>query len=80
MDEKAIFAVVKKHVLEILPEIAPEEVTESCCLKDLGANSIDRVEVAVYSMQELRIAVPPQELGTTASLKDLVRVLLRHAS
>jgi polyketide biosynthesis acyl carrier protein len=78
MDEEAIFAIVRKNVLTVMPGLAPTDITPDRSLKDLGANSIDRVEVATYSMEDLRVKIPPQELVAAANLGDLVRVLHSH--
>ncbi|HRY16136.1 MAG TPA: SDR family NAD(P)-dependent oxidoreductase, partial [Candidatus Competibacteraceae bacterium] len=41
-----VFQVVKRHVLEILPHLPPEAITLDASLRELGANSLDRAEVA----------------------------------
>ncbi|MBL8993527.1 MAG: aminotransferase class I/II-fold pyridoxal phosphate-dependent enzyme, partial [Spirochaetia bacterium] len=42
-----VFEVVKSKVIEILPDVKAADITPDKSLKDLGANSVDRVEVAM---------------------------------
>ena len=74
-EEERVFAVVKRHVLDILPELPPEKVTLDASLRELGANSLDRAEVAVCSMETLGVNVPRRELAAVANLRELVKVL-----
>lgn len=73
-----IFEVIKTHTLKVLIDVRPEAVTPEAALADLGANSVDRVEVAMYAMEELGIRVPPTELHGVRNLGGLVEVLHRH--
>jgi len=72
---ESVFEVVKKNVLDILPDVAPDQVTLDVSLKDLGANSLDRVDVATMSMEDLGIHMPMMELANVENLRDLVSVL-----
>lgn len=75
MELKGVFEVVMKNVLEILPDVQPSQVTMEVALKDLGANSLDRVDVATMSMEDLGIVMPMMELANVENIGDLVRVL-----
>ena len=67
-----ILGVVKKHLLETVDELGESEVDPSLSMKDLGANSLDIVEVVSRSMRELRIKVPRSELSKLTSIDGLV--------
>jgi polyketide biosynthesis acyl carrier protein len=75
-----VFQTVKKVTLEVLPFLPPEEVSIEKNLKDLGANSIDRMEVVTRSMESLGIKVPLMEFGKVKNLEGLVDVLHRFAN
>ena len=75
MDREQIFEVVKKNIIRILPDLPPEAITIEKSLTDLGANSIDRVEVATYSMEDLDIVIPRVELRAASNIGGLVDVL-----
>lgn len=76
--EEHVFAVVKSKVLDVLMDVDPVAVTLDRSLAELGANSVDRVEVAVLSMEALGLAIPPSELQGVKDLRNLVQVLCRH--
>lgn len=78
MNRESIFAVVKANVLKILPEINPDLITPNTSLTDLGANSVDRVEVTMYSMEALNLKIPRVELHGVQNLEGLVDVLHAH--
>lgn len=72
-----VFAVVKKHLTDIVEEIDPAHVTDEASMKDLGANSLDIVEVVSCSMRELEVRVPRSELQTLTNIGGLVDLLHR---
>jgi polyketide biosynthesis acyl carrier protein len=78
--KQRIFEVVKANTLKVLCDVPPESITPEVALGDLGANSVDRVEVVMYSMEDLGLKVPPAELHGVSNLRGLVDLLHRHAS
>lgn len=77
-NEQRIFELVKANTLRVLAEVQPDQVTPDTALVDLGANSIDRVEVAMYSMEDLNLKVPMGALQGVTNLRSLVELLARH--
>jgi acyl carrier protein len=75
-----VFDVVKGHVMRILPDVPPAAVTPEVRLKDLGANSLDRIEVATCAMEELDVDLPRTRLAGVDNLQSLVEVLLAGLS
>jgi len=76
--QQQIFDVVKNSTLQVLIDADPDAITIDTSLTELGANSIDRVEVVVYSMEELGINVPRAELQGVRDIRTLVDLLHRH--
>jgi len=70
-----VFEVVKKHLTEICEEINPDSVLRGASMKDLGASSLDIVEVVSCSMRELRVRVPRSELSKLTNIGGLVDLL-----
>ncbi len=48
-------------------------------MKDMGANSLDIVEVVSCTMRDLKIKVPRTELAQLANVNDLVDLLFKVA-
>ncbi len=72
MTRDQILGVVKKHLLETIDDLEESQVDPSLSMKDLGANSLDIVEVVSRSMRELRIKVPRSELSKLTNIDGLV--------
>lgn len=70
-----VFAVVVKHITDICEDIEPGSITREASMKDLGASSLDIVEVVSCSMRELRVRVPRSELSKLSSIGGLVDLL-----
>nr|AAY00039.1 acyl carrier protein [uncultured bacterial symbiont of Discodermia dissoluta] len=70
--KEEIFELLKSHLLEIVPEINPDQVQPVISMKDLGANSIDRVDVILLTMEELELKFPLNELGGLTNMQALV--------
>jgi acyl carrier protein len=67
-----IFAVVHKHLLDICPDIDPKAVVPTASMKDLGASSLDMVEVVSCSMRELAVRIARQDLADITNIGGLV--------
>jgi len=74
MTKAEIFEVVKRNALEIL-DVAPETITIGKSLTDLGANSVDRMEIVTSSMEDLKIKIPFMSFAGAANIEDLVDIL-----
>lgn len=80
MTKEEIFEVVKTKVLEVLNDVKGEDVTPDRSLSELGANSVDRVEVAMGAMEQLDLRIPRVQLYGVTNLAELVEVFHRHLS
>ena len=74
MTKAEIFEVVKKNALEIL-DVAPDTVTMGKSLSDLGANSVDRVEIVTMTMEDLGLKIPFMSFAGASNIEDLVEIL-----
>lgn len=72
LTREQILGVVKKHLLETVDELDESQIDASVSMKDLGANSLDIVEVVSLSMRELRIKIPRSELANLTNIDGLV--------
>ena len=67
--------VVYEYLLEAVEELERNEIDESLSMKDLGANSLDIVEVVSLSMRELRVKIPRSSLAELTNLGQLIDLL-----
>jgi len=74
-----VFDIVKNNILEILPKIPPEMISIEKSLSDLGANSVDRMDVVIMSMEDLGVKIPLISFAGVANIEGLVDVLFNNA-
>lgn len=75
MTRDEIMVVVKKHLCEAVEGLTPEAIDPSKSMKDLGANSLDIVEIVSSSMREIKVKIPRSELAKLTNLDGLVDLL-----
>jgi acyl carrier protein len=73
MTKEEVFEVLKKHILDQLEdEVEEEEIIIEKSMTDLGANSLDIVEIVTNTMRELKIKIPRDDLAAIDTMKGLV--------
>jgi acyl carrier protein len=80
MTRDQIFAVVRSNIVNILDDVSAEAVSEDVSMRDLGADSLQIVEVVSRSMKELKLKVPRTELSRAANLRELVDLFEKAAA
>lgn len=75
MTKDQIYAIVKKHLMATVEGIDETQIDAAKSMKDLGANSLDLVEIVSASMRELKVKVPRSELAKLADIGGLVDLL-----
>lgn len=75
-----MFAVVVSNIQEIVESAKGVEIKETDSMRDLGADSLEIVEVVSRSMKALRIKVPRTELSGAKNLKDLLDLFEKFAA
>jgi acyl carrier protein len=75
MSREQIFMVVRGHIIKIVEGVQASAISEHASMRDLGADSLQIVEVVSRSMKELRVKVPRTELARATNLGDLVDLL-----
>jgi polyketide biosynthesis acyl carrier protein len=74
MTKEQIFEIVIKHSREILPELKDHPFQLDDRLESLGANSMDRAEITMLTMEALDIHVPRVEFHGANNLRALVDI------
>ena len=79
MTQDEVFEVLKKYVLiQLEDEVEEDEIDIEKSMFDLGANSLDVVEIVSNSMRELKIKVPRDELASIDTMKGLVERMTEY--
>ena len=75
MEREEIASVVRKQLVDVVGDLKICDIDMSLSMKDLGATSLDIVEVVSLSMRELKVKVPRAELGKLTNIDGLVDLL-----
>jgi polyketide biosynthesis acyl carrier protein len=75
MNKQEVFVAIKRNILEVLPGLDEGRVVPEASMRDLGANSIDRADILIMTMESLRLKFPLAELGSLKNLQGLVDFL-----
>ncbi|HLX81946.1 MAG TPA: AMP-binding protein [Burkholderiales bacterium] len=76
---EALLAVVAAVAKEARPHVEPHAALDSSLEKDLGLDSLARVELVLRLEKEFGASLPEQALATSETPRDLLRFLLSSA-
>lgn len=78
MSEQALFEKVKKIIVEQLG-VNPEEVTtESSFTEDLGADSLDTVELVMALEEEFEVEIPDEDAEKLTTVRTVLEYIKAH--
>lgn len=77
MNKADVLEVIGQHVREILPGLESHVFVDADRLIDLGANSVDRVEIITMVQETLSLSVARVELFGPKNIGELADLLLK---
>lgn len=77
MNKTKVLELIAQHTREILPGLDSHQFVASDRLTDLGANSIDRAEIAMLVQESLNISLPRVELFGPKNIGELADLFLQ---
>ncbi len=79
MSEKSIEDKVRDIIVDQLGVNAEQVVTDAKFIEDLGADSLDTVELVMAFEEEFSIEVPDEEAEKLQTVGDVVRYVEEHS-
>jgi acyl carrier protein len=79
MSRDEVLDVVRRQTLAVLIDLDPNDFSPARSLRELGARSLDILEIVSASMKTLKIKVPRAELNGISNIDGLVDLLHTHA-
>ena len=67
---------LKEQLLAVLPDLDPAAVVPSASMRSLGADSMDRMDVVVGTVEALGIDAALHRFGDAANLGELTDLIL----
>ena len=82
MTKTELLELIAQHTREVLPGLEAHQFAASDRLADLGANSVDRAEIAMLVQESLGLSVPRVELFGPKNIGELAELFLNkcHAA
>ena len=77
MTKIEVLDLIAKHTREILPELHQYQFNASDRLVDLGANSVDRAEIAMMVQESLGLSVSRIELFGPRNIGELADLFIQ---
>jgi polyketide biosynthesis acyl carrier protein len=78
MTKEKVIEVIKKNIAENLDDISADSIDPNKSMADLGANSLDIIEVVSCTMRELNIKIPRSELSGITTIDELADRFVHH--
>ena len=80
MDHNTIFETIVKHAREVMPSLESTPLSPEDSLKALGANSIDRSEIIMMTLESLGLEISLVELARAENMGQLAALMARRAA
>ena len=75
MPIQEVFDLVVKHTREVLPELDSHTFVATDSLRELGANSMDRAEIIMMTLESLSVSIPLVELAGANNINELAKLI-----
>lgn len=77
MNKTKLLDLIAQHTREVLPGLETHQFVVADRLADLGANSVDRAEIAMLVQDSLNISIPRIELFGPKNIGELADLFLQ---
>ncbi|MDO9104223.1 MAG: acyl carrier protein [Methylovulum sp.] len=75
MNRADIFNIITHHSCEVIPELAAHPFQAGDQLAELGANSIDRADIIMMTLESLALRIPLVALAEAKNIGELADLL-----
>lgn len=75
MNVNDIFDIIVRNTREVVPGLQEHQFQFDDSLRDLGANSVDRSEIVMMTLESLSLNMPMIQLARAENMGDLASIL-----
>jgi polyketide biosynthesis acyl carrier protein len=75
MPDHHVFELIVEHIREVIPELESHRFEPADSLRDLGANSIDRAEIIMMTLESLSLRIQLVELADAKNIGELADLI-----
>ena len=70
-----IVGIIIGHARDVIPSLGSQQVQPTDSLKSLGANSIDRADIIMMTLESLSLNIPLIHMAKAENIGDLARII-----
>lgn len=75
--KEQIVSIIRENLMEIMPELEGQNVSNDETFVNLGANSIDRGELIMLTLEKLNLEVPRIEFVSANTINELATLVIK---
>jgi polyketide biosynthesis acyl carrier protein len=75
MSTERIFEVITRHAREVVPGLQAHQFKHTDSLRELGANSIDRADIIMMTLESLALNIPLTALARAENIGELASII-----
>lgn len=75
MNKEEILEIIVRHAREVVPALEAHGFLPTDSLKALGANSVDRADIIVMTLESLSLNISLVELARAENIGDLAGII-----
>lgn len=75
MPMQEVLDLIVKHTCEVMPELDDHTFVATDSLRELGANSMDRAEIIMMTLESLSVTIPLVELAGANNVGELAKLI-----
>lgn len=75
VNKDTILETLYRHTREVLPELADHAFKEGDSLRELGANSVDRADIIMLTLESLSLRIPMVDLARAENIDALAEII-----
>ncbi len=75
MNKEEIFKTITNHACEVIPELEGHSFQLTDSLRELGANSLDRSEIVMMTLESLSLTIPLVDTVGAQDISELADIL-----
>ncbi|CAB3765799.1 acyl carrier protein [Paraburkholderia humisilvae] len=75
MKHDQVLDIIVRHTRETLPHLRSHTFKPTDSLRTLGANSIDRADIIMMTLESLSLSIPLIEMARAENIGELARII-----
>lgn len=75
MSRDEVFEIIVRHTRDVVPNLQAHSFKPTDSLKSLGANSIDRVDIIMATLESLSLNIPLTAMAKAENMGELAGII-----